>query len=168
MTTTISHPRLESETPLYPAGFDVDLCWSCFRPGLDLATTADRCIGGGELVTTCRPCFHALAAGRPVELPGRDELPELLVSWARWDHNGQVDEEFTARMLAAVCPGLAEAQRNSWFECLQGALLELQERRGPGFELASVEPEARDVEALVADSVEKATECVQALIGGVR
>lgn len=168
MTLTIPFPRRDVDSPpLYPVA-DIDLCWCCFCKRDDLATTADPRVGGGELVTTCGPCYHALAQDRPVDLPSGDELAELLIDWARYDHNGQVDEDFTGRMLTALIPGLPETDRNCWFECLQGALLELQERRGPGFELASVEPAARDVDRLEADSVGKVSECVQALIGGAR
>jgi hypothetical protein len=155
---------------LYPVGpsrpGEAAVCWNCFQPRTDLATTADPRIADGELVRTCLSCFHALASGRPVELPPREQLPELLRSWARWAQNGEVDEDFTTRMLAALLPGLPAVEAASWFECLQGALLELQDRDSFGFELLSVEPEARDVEALVADSIEKVDECVAALMGG--
>ncbi|MFB4312881.1 hypothetical protein [Actinomadura sp. 21ATH] len=158
---------IDPERVLYPTGpGPAALCWTCFQPRRDLATTSDRRIAGGELVQTCGACFHALTQGRAVRLPTRDELPQLLLSWARWDTNGEVDEEFTARMLAALLPGLTAQDAACWLECLQGALLELQERRGPGFELISVEPEARDEQRLVDDSVEKAMECLEALLSG--
>lgn len=155
---------------LYPVGpsrpGEAAVCWSCFQPRTDLDTTADRRVGGGELVRVCKSCYIVLASGRPVELPSRDELPELLRRWASLDQNGEVDDEFTTRMLTALLPGLTPECAASWFACLQGALLELQERDSFGFELLSVEPEARDVEALVADSIEKVDECVAALMGG--
>jgi hypothetical protein len=154
---------------LYPAGpGPADPCWGCFQPRPDMAITADRRVGGGEVVRTCRSCYHALAAGRPVQLPSRDELPELLRTWARWDNNGEVDDEFVLRMFAALLPGLSEDEAASWFLSLEGALLEVQERGGPGFEMGSVEPEARDVDALLADSVAKVDECIEKLLGGAR
>lgn len=153
---------------LYPGavGGVAALCWACFQPSPDLAVTSDRRVGGGELVTVCPSCHHALVSGRPVALPSREELPGLLVRWARWDVNGEVDEEFTARMLAALLPGLTGADAVCWFGCLQGALLELQERDEFGFELLSVPPEDRDLDALVADSAAKVDECIAKLIGG--
>lgn len=154
---------------LYPVGpGEAEVCWACFQPRTDLATTADKRVGGGELVRTCLSCFHALASGRPVELPSRDELPDLLRRWARWDVNGEVDDEFVLRMFAALLPGLTEDEAADWFLSLEGALLEVQERSGPGFDLLSVEPEARDIEALIADSVAKADEALKALVGGAR
>jgi len=163
MTTIQTSP----DRVLYPAGpGDADVCWTCFQPRADLATTADRRIGGGELVRTCLSCYHHLARGEAVELPSRGEMPELLRRWARWDANGQVDEDFTARMLAALVPALDADDRACWFECLKGALLEVQEHDEFGFELLSVPPEDRDCERLLADSVAKADECVAALMGG--
>lgn len=156
-----------SDRVLYPAApGEAEVCWACFQPRTDLATTADKRVGGGELVRTCLSCYHALASGRPVTLPSRDELPELLRSWARWDCNGEVDDDFVLRMFAALLPGLSQDEAASWFLSLQGALLEIQEREEPGFEMGSVEPDARDVGTLVADSVAKADECVAALLGG--
>ncbi|MGH3585307.1 MAG: hypothetical protein ACRDQ0_03195 [Pseudonocardia sp.] len=154
---------------LYPAGpGEADACWACFQPRNDLATTADRRVGAGELVRVCLSCHHALASGRPVELPSRDALPELLRSWARWDANGEVDDEFVLRMFAALLPGLSEDEAADWFLCLQGALAEVQERSEFGFELFAVPPEDRDVERLLADSIEKADECIAKLMGGAR
>ena len=162
MTIQITRDRV-----LYPAGpGPASVCRTCFQPRTDLAITADKRVGGGELVRTCLSCFHALASGRPVKLPTRDELPELLRSWARWDCNGEVDDEFVLRMFGALLPGLSEDEAASWFLSLQGALLEVQEREDPGFEMGSVEPDARDVDALVADSVAKANEALAALMGG--
>jgi hypothetical protein len=143
-------------------------CWSCFQQRRDLATTADPRVGGGELVQVCTSCYHSLARGEAAALPGRDELPGLLRSWARWDVNGEVDEDFTTRMLAALLPGLVAEDAACWFECLQGALLEVQERGGPGFEMASVDPEDRDIGRLLADSIAKVAECLAALLGGAR
>lgn len=175
MTTSISDPIqfplgvIDPTRTLYPASpGEADVCWTCFQPRKDLATTADRRVGGGELVRTCLSCFHALAWGRPVELPGREALPELLRSWARWDHNGDVDEDFTLRMLAALVPGLSEDDRALWFLNLQGALLEVQERSEFGFEMFSVPPEDRDCERLLADSMEKVDECIAHLLAGAR
>jgi hypothetical protein len=176
MTTSIANPlafprsAADPTRVLYPAmhGSAADVCWGCFQPRKDLATTADRRVGGGELVRTCLSCFHALASGRTVELPSRDVLPELLRSWARWDHNGDVDEDFTLRMLAALVPFLREDDRALWFLNLQGALLEVQERSELGFELLSVPPEDRDCERLLADSVEKVDECIAHLLAGAR
>ena len=165
MTLQVSPNRV-----LYPVGpwspGDANVCWSCFTQRGDLATTSDRRIGGGELVQACWSCFHALASGRPVELPAREQLPELLRSWARWAQNGEVDEDFTTRMLAALLPGLAPEDAACWFECLQGALLELQDREGPGFEMGSVAPESRDDDLLRNDAIAKVDECVAALLGG--
>jgi hypothetical protein len=155
---------------LYPAAYggEADVCWSCFQPRKDLATTADRRVGGGELVRTCLSCFHALASGQPVELPSREELPELLRRWARWDANGEVDDDFTLRMLGTLLPGLSEGDAADWFLTLQDSLAEVQERNEFGFELLSVPPEDRDCERLLADSVAKVDECVEALMGGAR
>ena len=168
LTSGITYPARPGQV-LYPVGpGEASVCWTCFRPRTELSITADRRIGGGELVRTCGPCFHALASGRAVELPSLFELPELLRSWARWNVNGEVDDDFTERMLEELFPGLSENDRISWFMELQAALLEVQEREEPGFELASVEPEARDVEALIADSVAKADECIAKLRAGAR
>lgn len=158
-----------SDRVLYPAAPGAaPVCWTCFQPRTDLAATADKRIAGGDLVETCLSCFHALASGQPVELPSREELPDLLRSWARWDVNDEVDDEFVQRMFQALLPGLTPDEAADWFRCLQEALLEIQDRSEPGFELASVEPEARDIEALIADSVAKADEALEALLGGAR
>lgn len=157
---------------LYPVGpsrpGEAAVCWACFTQRTDLATTADRRIGGGDLVQVCWSCHHALASGRPVELPSRELLPDLLRMWARLDQNGEVDDEFTERMLAALLPGLTPEGAASWFACLKGALLELQDREGPAFEMGSVEAESRDDDLLRDDAIAKVDECVAALMGGAR
>lgn len=153
---------------LYPAGPGAaPVCWRCHRAAAsDLAWTTDRRVTGGELANVCGPCHRAAVAGEPVDLPGAEELPELLIRWARWNVNGEASDEAVERMLAALLPGLPEDDRGIWFVNLQHALLELQDRTEPGFELASVEPEARDEEALIADAAAKVDEALRALIGG--
>lgn len=154
---------------LYPAGpGPASVCWKCFQPRLDLAATVDRRVTGGELASVCGQCHSAALAGRPAEMPGRDDLPDLLRRWARWHINGEVTDAAAERMLATLLPGLTGEQRTGWFTELQAALLEVQDRSEPGFDLAGVEPEARDIEALIADAEAKADEAIAALIGGAR
>lgn len=170
--TTFRWPTVKRPEPrpyLYPGapgGIAVP-CWACFRTGqYGMSATLDPAIGGGDLVEACGACARTLRSGGTVALPAGDELHDLTLSWARWDTNGEVDSDFTERMLAAFFPALVDTDRASWFESLQGALLELQEQNEFGFELLSLPPEARDVEALEADAVAKVDECIGALMGG--
>lgn len=155
---------------LYPGacGLVADVCWGCFQPRPDTAITTDRRVAGGKLVHICRACYRTLVAGGTVTLPTGKDLAELLRSWARWDVNGEVDDDSTLRMLAALIPGLSEDDRAMWFLCLQGALLELQELTEYGFEALSLPAEDRDLDALAADAAAKVDECTAALLAGAR
>lgn len=149
---------------IYPRVFDVVWCWSCFRPRPDLATTSDKRVAGGDLVDVCGACYHSLAAGRSVELAPVEELPGLLESWARWDTNGNVHEDDTARMLAAYLPHLDSTERNGLFESLQEELLEFQERRAPLYS----QQEENDARALVDEVIGYLMQGAAPQCGGAR
>jgi excisionase family DNA binding protein len=160
---------ITADRVLYPTGpGPADVCEWCFQTSPDTAwaVTEQVSLHTDRCTRVCGRCYRARTTGKATPFPSRAELPAFFEQWARWGINGEVDEEFTTRMLAALLPGLRETDAACWLECLQAALLEVQDRNGPGFELISVEPEARDERRLVADSVEKVMECLEALMAG--
>lgn len=164
---TVTRP--EPRPYLYPGAYGgiAVPCWACFRTGqYGMAATLDPAIGGGDLVECCGACARTLRSGGTVTLAAGDELRDLVIDWARWDVNGEVDDLFVERMLAAFFPGLREDDRACWWVCLKGALLEVQDAAGPPVDWAALAPEDRDEHALQDDAEVKAVECLDALMAG--
>lgn len=159
---------------LYPGAYGLAAvpCWACFRtdePGKDklrMAATADPRIAGGDLVKVCSDCSRALRAGLPVNPPTGDKLRRLLVDWARWDTNGEINDDTVQRMLQTLFPVLDPGIRACWWECLKHALVDVQEASGPGVDWGAIAPQDRDPDALQTDAEEKAVECIDALMAG--
>ncbi len=157
--TTVEAVRPEPAPVLYPTGPGQRLtCERCFRPSpITWASVYGR---------TCAPCHKALAAGLEVSLPSRKELPELLLTWARWDINGEVELGATDRMLAVLLPGLDTATADGRLGGLEDALLWQQEVSTPGYDWRLAVPGARDPEVVEQLAAARVDEALQELIGG--